>query len=1056
MNVGSLVSARCWLNSVWVIAILSQGTAFAEDSVLVEFDIDAQELGDALTEFGVQSGTEVYFVSADVAGVQAPRIEGKYSEIDVIRQLLGSSGVEYFIDGNGTLLVGTAYTAGTTPSQGGDSDSKNSSPAPILMAQMEAEETNPTPTDRSENGDRPKEESGRGLAEYAERSGETEEIIVRGRNTGIQRFRDDAQPYVVFDATVIENSFATNVEDFLRQRLPQNAIDTTSRQSGNSLRSNQSQIDLRGLGADQTLILLNGRRIASSSIGSEFGQPDINGIPLSAIERIEVLPSTASGIYGGGATGGAINIVLKSDYQGLSIDARYENTFDSDVSQKLVNIAGGLTFEEGRSSILFSGSYSDSNALLVRDRNFARQGRQLRSDTIGYSDVIPGYTTNIQSRDGSPLVLDDGTELGSARTFVPVGYAGPGLDGGVALAQNAGQFNLDLANDIFGDRSTLLGVPTTYAFDISAQRRFSPWLKLFVEYGQNTNEGEQLSGGAQTFARIPANAPTNPFQQDVEVSFALPPVDITRYSTTETERFVLGGNVDLSRGWAVNFDYGWSKSTFDAESTIAPFDMTSLRDGVEAGVYDVFRDLNVFPLEIDALSHQGPDEIYGPVDTELSNFTVRASGPLMTLPAGPINVAALAERRSEKIEDSFFDERDDFTDDFTSFYQPSRERDTYSYYVEANIPIIGSNNRKSLARELEFQLAVRHDDYTTTNIVNGDDSSIAVPNRAAPVPNVEYIDIDQDSTDYTIGLRYKPTETLLVRASYATGFILPQLSALATREFDLPFFIGTDPRRENTPVFEFRPFTFITGGNPDIQPEEAESWSVGFVYQPNFVDGLRISVDYNQIDKTDEIGGLPGDPFMWEDQFPDVIVREPLTPEDEALGYTGGLAVAQDFRVRNLSETRIKAIDFQFDYDVSTNSIGDFHFYLIGTYSEEFKIRAVEGEDFTDYVGTIDGPLKWRGNVGIDYYRNDLVVGWNMQYYDGRTELNDFVLGSQTFHDVFARYSFNVDRFSGLSLRVGVQNLFDQEPETVPGEPGYSTFGDPRMRRYSIELSAEF
>ena len=85
MNVGSLISALRWFIFVWIIAILSQGAAFAEESTLVEFDIDAQELGDALTEFGVQSGTEVYFVSADVAGAQAPRIEGKYSAIDVIQ-----------------------------------------------------------------------------------------------------------------------------------------------------------------------------------------------------------------------------------------------------------------------------------------------------------------------------------------------------------------------------------------------------------------------------------------------------------------------------------------------------------------------------------------------------------------------------------------------------------------------------------------------------------------------------------------------------------------------------------------------------------------------------------------------------------------------------------------------------------------------------------------------------------------------------------------------------------------------------------------------------------
>ncbi len=147
MNICSLISTRCWSNSVWVLAVLLQGAVFAEEPTLIEFDIDAQELGDALTEFGVQSGKEVYFVSADVTGVQAPRIEGRYFVADAIQQLLGMSGVEYFIDDNGTLLVGTAFD------QGGDSEQKNLSPAPVLMAQNVSQTATSTETSsRSDDG----------------------------------------------------------------------------------------------------------------------------------------------------------------------------------------------------------------------------------------------------------------------------------------------------------------------------------------------------------------------------------------------------------------------------------------------------------------------------------------------------------------------------------------------------------------------------------------------------------------------------------------------------------------------------------------------------------------------------------------------------------------------------------------------------------------------------------------------------------------------------------------------------------------------------------------
>src|SRR5262249_12988447 len=140
------------------------------------------------------------------------------------------------------------------------------------------------------------------------------EILVVGRktlNTGIRRSEDDPQPYIVFDAKQIQNSQASDLESFLANRLPMNGSIGRSIQSAASLSGNQSNISLRGLGANQTLILVDGRRLLSSYNGGDFNQGDINGIPLSAIERIEVLPTTASGIYGGGATGGAINIITK-------------------------------------------------------------------------------------------------------------------------------------------------------------------------------------------------------------------------------------------------------------------------------------------------------------------------------------------------------------------------------------------------------------------------------------------------------------------------------------------------------------------------------------------------------------------------------------------------------------------------------------------------------------------------------------------------------------------------------------------------------------------------
>ena len=139
--------------------------------------------------------------------------------------------------------------------------------------------------------------------EIADREGvaETEgvaEILVTGQrslNNDVRRNRDDIQPYIVFDSTSLQQSGAQNVEDFLQARLPMIATQVTQSQAGPPT-SASGRLDLRGLGADETLVLVDGRRLASISTGDSFGQPNINGVSMSQIERIEVLPATASGI----------------------------------------------------------------------------------------------------------------------------------------------------------------------------------------------------------------------------------------------------------------------------------------------------------------------------------------------------------------------------------------------------------------------------------------------------------------------------------------------------------------------------------------------------------------------------------------------------------------------------------------------------------------------------------------------------------------------------------------------------------------------------------------
>jgi len=194
-------------------------------------------------------------------------------------------------------------------------------------------------------------------------------------NVDLPRTINDAQQYLVFERRAIEQSGATSVEAFLRQRLTMDSTESPNNYGPNN--SNFSSFNLRGLGTDHTLVLIDGRRPADYAILTASYQADLNGVPLAAIDRIEVLPSSASGIYGASAVGGVINVVLRRNYAGVQLTTSYNNTFSSDAPVRTANFAAGLALEGGRTQVMVTGSYSDTQVPLVQDRDFVRRGSAL-------------------------------------------------------------------------------------------------------------------------------------------------------------------------------------------------------------------------------------------------------------------------------------------------------------------------------------------------------------------------------------------------------------------------------------------------------------------------------------------------------------------------------------------------------------------------------------------------------------------------------------------------------------------------------------------------------
>ena len=215
----------------------------------------------------------------------------------------------------------------------------------------------------------------------------------------------------------------------------------------------------------------------------------------------------------------------------------------------------------------------------------------------------------------------------------------------------------------------------------------------------------------------------------------------------------------------------------------------------------------------------------------------------------------------------------------------------------------------------------------------------------------------------------------------------------------------------------------------------------------------------------------------------DRIERAPLTDEDIARGYTGGVVTFIDQSAINIDNTLVETLDFQLDYAKETESFGEFRLYAVASHAMTFEENVLADSEVVNLVGFEDGPLEWRGNIGLDWNRGPWSAGWNMQYYDShlrysstvaddQDRIDSIVLeeGSDKYrsdmsHDFYVRYRFDrgsVSRYlEGVELALSIQNAFNQEPELIPDVDGvaqfsYSTYIDPRLRRYAISLRKSF
>ena len=902
-------------------------------------------------------------------------------------------------------------------------------------------------------------------------------------NVDLPRTIDDVQPYYFFDSREIDLSGATSLEEFIRYNMSMDAS-AASESQNIFIGGNPSSVNLRGLGDGQTLILINGRRAAAPNLALNGGsaQANLNAIPMSAVDRIEVLPTGAGAIYGGNAVGGVINIILKRNYSGGQARATYQNPEESDAPIRRFDVSYGFALEGGRTRVTMNSSYSDMKLLQHQDRPFVAGYERRIYENAGLTTIgLPvGATPNIRNGTAtSNLVLKNGGgSIGSPVTWVPYGTSPttPFAALAAGLRANAGRINQDRATysrQFLGGSLQDLGQGQRLrSFGLTFRREMTPQLEINADFNLSATAHTR---NANLFAAqsVAAASPINPFTTTVNVYVPLPG-EWPHWSANVVRMFTFGFVQRLPRGWRAQGDYtrNETSNSFYARrsGTIATADITA---ALNAGRLNPFVDTTQHLFDLSP--YQGTYSVTGQGGS--NQLALRFAGPLWRLPAGAPRLALGLERlASGQKSTNLYQTYDNFPARNTHTYGIGKRQTTHSLYAEAQVPIFADANKLPLLRQLTLQVAARAEDYA---VRTGTGSIALLPVPARP-PVIRGNQVRYFTTKPTAGLSYKPAGWLQLRASLSRGFTPPRYTQLVLDP--TPSTATTnivDPRRGGARTAIYT----IAGGNPDLQPESSQSFNAGLIFQPEtgLLRGFRLSADYNFTRTSDNIGSLSTQQIVdFETQYPDRIDRAAPEPGDP---FGVGPIETVNISPLNLLKAYVETFDVTASYRLRTDRFGTFAFATRGTFGNHYRRKTSLTQPMIEYLNVSGlGPLKFTGNGSLTWDYRRLTMRWSTRYYCkyrvagppiAAVSVNilpqggEFVF-SQNYSDLLLGYRFPergraaagswLDRaLPGVEVQLGIDNVLNEiPPYDWFSLYNYSSRGNPRLRDYRLSVRRPF
>ncbi|HNP34378.1 MAG TPA: TonB-dependent receptor [Woeseiaceae bacterium] len=826
-----------------------------------------------------------------------------------------------------------------------------------------------------------------------------EEVVVTGSRI-VRKDLNSVGPVTILTAPEIAATGISSLEVLL-QRMPSSAGSGGNQTSAYWVSNGWGtpQINLRGMGINRTLVLLNGRRLVNGGTGANTAV-DLSMIPVSIIERIEVLKDGASAVYGADAVAGVVNIITKQRFEGVETTAKVGAAFDGDGEEVQLDLTWGVTNDRG--SLMASVSYQDTGEVFMPDRVDCPKSE------VNGALVCVGSSSTI----GGRALLPDGTRINFNQD--------PNGDGDAWHLYDPLIDNFDY-NQSFNAVNPL----ERLSFSAFGNYELTDRVEIIGELMfTNRQTGQPASPTTVNNIPIPASHPTNPTGQDlfVERRRMAESGDRNFFQETNTYRIVVGIQSEINDAWSWDVTYNLGRNTgTDGSTNIV--NLVRLNETLDTAVCgsggipcaDILGYGDITPEVFDYILFT----MNGTGGNEQESLSANISGQLFDIPAGPVMMAAGVESRQDK----GWRDPDSLVvigSANTNAADPiSGTVKTDEIYIELGLPLLSGMR---FTEALDLDLAFRYSDYETFG-----------------------------STDnYKIGLNWQVVPSFKLRANYATSFRVPNVNELfgGVAEGNLT---TTDPcsgwsalpptsvvyincQADGVPPgFTQLGNTILTtvGGNTALNPETADTFTLGLVFQPSFVDGLSVTLDYYDVEIQNAITQIPGSTKLnvcyntpnLDHQFcnDDHFTRSALSGDVNFLS-------AQPV---NTGKETINGVDFGLRYNVDIKGIAT-TFDWQSTLLNEYEITPFDGADPIVKDGHIGG-----GNGG--YSRQQSYVSMNLQGQKWAANYAIQVIGSgDDFNAVPPAIGSEIDTVmyhyiqgsyeisDSANVAVGIDNIFDE------------------------------